>query len=112
MTGLRHIAITTAPVVDPGRAFSKIVTNAQAPITYTSVPPLGIDAPPYCLNFLWTPNAILTILLMHLKATWLAPVALVATVVASDGNVEPCAQITQLVADANQGHSTSIFAPS
>lgn len=47
---------------------------------------------------------------MHLKATWLAPVALAATVVAGDSDVEPCAQITRLVADANHGHSTSILA--
>lgn len=39
---------------------------------------------------------------MHLKATWLAPVALAAAAVAGD---EPCAQITQLVADANQSKS-------
>lgn len=46
---------------------------------------------------------------MHLKATWLAPVALAATVVA-DVDVEPCAQITQMVADANQSKSTLILA--
>ena len=44
---------------------------------------------------------------MHFKATLLAPVALAATVGASNyaRDVDPCAQITQLVADANQKES-------
>lgn len=46
---------------------------------------------------------------MHLKTTLLAPVALGAVVAASRNvrDVDPCAQITQLVADANKSKSTS-----
>lgn len=44
---------------------------------------------------------------MHLKATLLAPVALAAAVGASKNvrDVEPCAQISKLVADANDNQS-------
>lgn len=42
---------------------------------------------------------------MHLK-TVLTPVAL-AAVVGATTDVEPCAQVSKLVEDANQDHSTS-----
>lgn len=46
---------------------------------------------------------------MHFKATLLAPVALAAAVGASKNarDVEPCAQISKLVADANDHQSAS-----
>lgn len=46
---------------------------------------------------------------MHFKATLLAPVALAAAVVASKNarDVESCAQISKLVADANDHQSAS-----
>jgi hypothetical protein len=44
---------------------------------------------------------------MHLKAALLAPVALAAVAGARKNvrDVEPCAQISKLVADANDNHS-------
>ena len=46
---------------------------------------------------------------MHWKTSLLAPAALGAIVGASKNirDVDPCAQITQLVADANESKSTS-----
>jgi hypothetical protein len=46
---------------------------------------------------------------MHLKATLLAPVALAAVAGASKNvrDIEPCAQISKLVADANNNQSAS-----
>lgn len=46
---------------------------------------------------------------MHLKTTLLAPVALGAVVGASRNvrDVDPCAQITSLVADSNEKDGTS-----
>lgn len=48
---------------------------------------------------------------MHLKTTLLAPVALGAVVAASRNvrDIDPCAQITHLVADANEKKGTSYW---